>query len=65
MSAVIENHHDDHHHGPAKGLSRWLHNQPQRYWYFILMVLICHVPSWRSNGYDYKSRVIPAWNANR
>ncbi len=24
MSAVIENHHDDHHHGPAKGLTRWL-----------------------------------------
>jgi len=20
MSAVIENHHDDHHHGPAKGI---------------------------------------------
>ena len=25
MSAVIESHgHDDHHHGPAKGLTRWL-----------------------------------------
>ena len=24
MSAVIENHHDDHH-GPAKGLTRWLY----------------------------------------
>ena len=24
MSAVIESHgHDDHHHGPAKGLTRW------------------------------------------
>ena len=21
MSAVIENHHDDHHHGPAKGIT--------------------------------------------
>ena len=25
MSAVIENHHDDHHHGPAKGITRWLY----------------------------------------
>ena len=27
MSAVIENHHDDHdhHHGPAKGLKRWFY----------------------------------------
>jgi len=25
MSAVIENHHEDHHHGPAKGLTRWLY----------------------------------------
>ena len=26
MSAVIESHgHDDHHHGPAKGLTRWLY----------------------------------------
>ena len=26
MSAVIEEHHDDHddHHGPAKGIARWL-----------------------------------------
>ena len=24
MSSVIESHHDDHHHGPAKGLMRWL-----------------------------------------
>ena len=24
MSAVIENHHDDHHHGPAEGITRWL-----------------------------------------
>ena len=24
MSAVIENHHDEHDHGPAKGLTRWL-----------------------------------------
>ena len=24
MSAVIENHHDDHHHGPDKGLMRWV-----------------------------------------
>ena len=23
MSAVIENHHDEHHHGPAKGLTRY------------------------------------------
>ena len=25
MSAVIENHHDDHDHGPAKGITRWLY----------------------------------------
>ena len=26
MSAVIETHdHDDHHHGPAEGLTRWLY----------------------------------------
>ena len=24
MSSVIESHHDDHHHGRAKGLMRWL-----------------------------------------
>ena len=26
MSAVVENHdhHDDHHHGPKKGIMRWL-----------------------------------------
>ena len=24
MSAVIENHHDDHHHGPDKGIMRWV-----------------------------------------
>jgi len=24
MSSVIESHHEDHHHGPAKGLMRWL-----------------------------------------
>ena len=24
MSSVIESHQDDHHHGPAKGLMRWL-----------------------------------------
>ena len=25
MSAVLESNHDDHHHGPAKGLTRWLY----------------------------------------
>ena len=43
MSSVIESHHDDHHHGPAKGLMRWLltTNHKDMVHYIYGLVLQC------------------------
>jgi len=51
MSAVIENHHDDHDHGPAKGITRCIHNYHKDIGtLYLCLVLQCSYR--RSNGDD-------------
>ena len=54
MSAVIENHHDDHHHGPDKGIMRWVLTTNHKdigslyLWFSFAMFL---VGAWSRQGY--------------